>query len=300
MADVKDPKAKALEALELAALKEAIEDKNAGKKLSREQLRLIDRLRAAAPAQKSEPDPNVELLDRPGFNGICLRWVSLAECAKELGVTERWLNNWKRGVKKCTPPIPFKLESRKTKVQPAVVYQHLKTHAAKGSPKMRTPAGYVESNVAEPVDLFAEIDLSGNPHQLIQKILTNKELLQGLSEAKIRAVVAAAAEMGRDKERQSRMDGAIKADKVLAMLRALIFVFVNLIHERATARASALLKFLMSEFAIDIARTNPAAIGLIADFLRVQAQEDITALQEELRQQCEGVRLPELEDDHDD
>ncbi len=271
----------ATDAIELRVLRNIQSRLDAGERVGKGDLVALDNIRR----RYQQPDTQVQE-----------RWVKLKPCADELNVTEVWLRNWVHGKRNCTPVLPHKIMGGIIHVVPHVVYEHIKAHAKKGSGKMRPPQGYQDAAPAQPPpSVLANFDVSGSPHELLQKILADKDVLMGLSESKIRAVVAAAGELGRDRERQARMAGALKAEKVLEMLRALVFIFANLIHERATARASTLLKFVHAEFGVDLAKSQPAACSLMADQLRALAQEDVTALHEELRQQTEGVRLPELE-----
>lgn len=286
----------AADALELGILKNVQDRLAAGKSVGHGDLETVRKIREKYMPPEAQ-DLAAVLAARPGFEPRALRWTTVADVAGELGVSEFWLRNWIKGVKACTPPLPAHKEGRAWKIQPAVAYEHLLKHAAKGSPKMRAPAGWVPDSAAAaaPANPFGDLDMPDDPHQLLTQIYRDKQLLLSLSEAKIRAIVAGAAELGRERERSQRMEGAIKADKVLDMLRAIVAVFANLIHERATSRAQGLLKLVRSEFGIDLSRTHPGAIGVLADFLRGQGQDEIHALHEELKSQCQGVRLTDLE-----
>ncbi|GMV81373.1 MAG: hypothetical protein AMXMBFR7_25570 [Planctomycetota bacterium] len=284
------------DAIELRILKNIQVRLDEGKSVGHGDLVTVRKIREKYTPPEA-PDSTGALVARPGFDPRALRWASLAEVAGELGITERWLRYWVAGQKRCTPALPARKIAGAWQVQPAVAFEHIRKHAAKGSEKMRPPVGWAEDAVAgiEPTNPFGDEALPKDPHELLSRILRDKELLVALSEAKIRAIVAGANALGVQREREARLAGAIRADKVLEMLRALVIVFANLIDERATARAQAVVKQIRAEFNVDLARTNPAAVGLLADFLRGQAQEDIHALHEELKSQCQGLRLTDFD-----
>lgn len=282
----------AADAIEVRILKNIQGRLEAGKPVGQGELKALRKIREKYEQQASGPDASPELASRPGLAPVLLAWKPLAEVAGMIGVTERWLRKWIKGEAKCKPKLPSRKVSGTECIQAVVAYEHILAHAAKGSPTMHAPAGYVAAAAPGAAPVLPSFKTSNDPMELLTNLL-DRETLLTIKPELMGKLTNVAREIWRMKNDDEKRKAMLTPEQYLEALRKFVAVFIAVVHDRASVEARAVLKFLNERYSVDLERSAPEAPSVLEDLLRQLDQEKLNALQRELDAQCEGVRLLE-------
>lgn len=179
------------------------------------------------------------------YVGVAAQRVSTAEAARLIGVSATWLRQCCLGQR--GPIMPHDDRDGTCYVQPGAAYDHIRAHAKRQPPNLRTPPDYNSENSAEknafpPATTSANAQFADPTDALIQLALGSKEprtlALASAADARRRKMEAAAGKM-------------IHRDEVRKGYRALGELWIRLIEDGAAPLVDSLLSMLRREGVIN-------------------------------------------------
>ena len=211
--------------------------------------------------------------------------VPLADAARVLGTSTRWLQLWCSGDAEHQPPLPHQRRGRLILVQPAAAYEHLARHGRRTAhlrrPDAAAPAAGAQTPALPEADDAASVldRLARDPAHVVQ-----------MGPEAARVMILAAEALRRRGESDARGAALVRPAEAARMVRSVAEAFAWHVQEEGARRlASRLLSVLRTQFGTDLTAVHQQAHQVLVELIQTDANATIAAVRRQADEETRGV-----------
>lgn len=234
-----------------------------------------------------------DVASRPGLDPALLRFVPVADAARQIGCTDRTLRNYCVG-EQGLPQMPHQNVGGAGKylVQTAVAFEFLLRHAKRQPKGLHPPVGWIsqEDSARAALDL-PTVDDSVDPIKRLEAVLRSPRLMSQLGHEQVRVLAAGVDVLRRRDAEEAKAAKRYDEDEVSKMLQAVGREWCRQFMNWTPATADLLVEYLQEKFGVRLREINISSRDLLLALLNNRGDEILTGFNKYVTDQVRGVQL---------